>query len=66
MKGRKASKITSAFMIIGVVVVVLSVISIVIGLVGGGEFDIMSLVLNLLLVGFYVCGAVQIKNNANI
>lgn len=47
----------------GIIIAVLSVISIIIGLAGGGEFDIMSLVLNLLVPGFYVYGAMQIKNN---
>ena len=47
----------------GIIIAVLSVISMIIGLVGGGEFDITSLILNLLLPGFYVYGAMQIKNN---
>ena len=34
-----------------------------IGLVGGGTFSITSLVLNLLLPGLYVYGAVQVKNS---
>ena len=34
---------------------------IVIGIVGGGEFSITSLVLNLLLPGLYVYGAMQMK-----
>ena len=35
----------------------------IIGLVGGGTFSITSLVLNLLLPGLYVYGAVQVKNS---
>ena len=46
----------------GVVVGVLAIISII-GLVGGGTFSITSLVLNLLLPGLYVYGAVQVKNS---
>ena len=38
-------------------------ISMIIGLVGGGTFSITSLVLNLLLPGLYVYGAVQVKNS---
>ena len=43
----------------GIVIAVLTVISIVLGLVGGGEFSITNLVLNLLLPGLYVYGALQ-------
>ena len=45
----------------GIVIAVLTVISIVLGLVGGGEFSITNLVLNLLLPGLYVYGALQVK-----
>ena len=37
---------------------------IIIGLVGGGQFSITSLVLNLLLPGLYVYGAMQMKGTA--
>ena len=47
----------------GVVVGVLAIISMIIGLVGGGSFSITNLVLNLLLPGLYVYGAVQVKNS---
>ena len=40
------------------------IISIIIGLVGGGQFSITSLVLNLLLPGLYVYGAMQMKGTA--
>ena len=39
-------------------------ISIIIGFVGGGQFSITSLVLNLLLPGLYVYGAMQMKGTA--
>ena len=45
----------------GMIIVILTIISIIIGLVGGGEFSITSLILNLLLPGAYVYGAVQMK-----
>ena len=41
----------------------MTIISMIIGLVGGGTFSITSLVLNLLLPGLYVYGAVQVKNS---
>lgn len=47
----------------GIVIAVLSIISIIIGVVGGGKFNITSLVLNLLLPGLYVYGAMQMKAN---
>ena len=50
----------------GIVIAVLTVISIVLGLVGGGEFSITNLVLNLLLPGLYVYGAIQVKAGANV
>ena len=45
----------------GIIIAILTIISIVIGIVGGGEFSITSLVLNLLLPGLYVYGAMQMK-----
>ena len=50
----------------GIVIAVLTVISIVLGLVGGGEFSITNLVLNLLLPGLYVYGALQVKAGASV
>ena len=47
----------------GIIIAILAIISIIIGLVGGGQFSITSLVLNLLLPGLYVYGAVQVKNS---
>ena len=49
----------------GVVIAILTIISIITGLIGGGKFSIVSLVLNLLLPGLYIYGAMQIKNGAN-
>ena len=45
----------------GVIIALLSIISIVIGIVAGGEFSITSIVLNLLLPGLYVYSAIQMK-----
>ena len=50
----------------GIVIAVLSIISMVIGIVGGGTFSIVTLVLNLLLPGLYVYGAVQMKNGVGV
>lgn len=46
----------------GVIIAVLSVLSIIISLAAGGEFKVINLILNLLLPGLYVYGAVQMKN----
>ena len=45
----------------GIFIAILSIISMIIGLVGGGSFSITSLVLNLLLPGAYAYGAWQMK-----
>lgn len=45
----------------GIIIAILTIISIIIGLVAGGKFSIINLVLNLLIPGLYVYGAVQIK-----
>lgn len=50
----------------GIVIAVITVISIITSLVGGGDFSITSLVLNLLLPGLYVYGAMQMKNSTNV
>ena len=50
----------------GLIIAGLSICSMIIGLVAGGEFNIISLVLNLLLPGFYVYGAIQLKNNVAV
>lgn len=48
----------------GIIIAILAIISIIIGFVGGGQFSITSLVLNLLLPGLYVYGAMQMKGTA--
>lgn len=50
----------------GIVIAVLSIISMVIGLIGGGNFDVTSLVLNLLVPGLYIFGALKTKSNVNV
>lgn len=49
----------------GIIIAVLSIISMIIGIIGGGKFNIISLVLNLLLPGLYAYGAMQMKNAVN-
>ena len=49
----------------GVIVAVLTVISMIIGLIGGGEFNLINIVLNLLVPGLYIYGAMQLKHAAN-
>ncbi len=46
----------------GITIVVLSIISMIIGLIGGADFSITSLVLNMLLPGLYIYGAMQMKD----
>ena len=68
IKGLKACKdpeIAGKCVTWGIVIAVLSIISMIIGLIGGGDFNITSLALNLLVPGLYVYGALQIKSNAN-
>ena len=50
----------------GIIIAILAIISIIIGLVGGGQFSITSLVLNLLLPGLYVYGAMQMKGAVSV
>ena len=47
----------------GIAVAVLTILSLLLGIAGGGEFSITSLVLNLLLPGLYVCGAMQMRGS---
>ena len=48
----------------GIIIAVLSIISMIIGLVAGGDFSITSLILNLLVPGLYIYGAIQMKNGS--
>ena len=48
----------------GIIIAVLSIISMIIGLVAGGEFSFTSLILNLLVPGLYIYGAIQMKNGS--
>ena len=50
----------------GIVIAVLYIISTIIGIIGGSQFSIINLVLNMLLPGLYSYGAVQMKNNVNV
>ena len=47
----------------GIIIAVLAIVSIIVGLIGGGTFSITSLVLNLLLPGLYIYGSMQVKNS---
>ena len=49
----------------GIIIAILT-ITMIIGLVGGGTFCITSLVLNLLLPGLYVYGAMQMKGAVSV
>ena len=49
----------------GIIIAVLSIVSMIIGVVGGGDFNITSLLLNLLLPGLYAYGAVQMKGEVS-
>lgn len=49
----------------GIVIAVLSIISTVIGLIGGGEFSITNVVLTLLVPGLYVYGALKTMPSVN-
>ena len=67
-KGLKACKVpenAGKCVTWGIVIAVLSVLSMVIGLIGGGEFNVTSLVLNLLVPGLYVYGALKTKPEGN-
>ena len=67
-KGLKACKVpenAGKCVTWGIVIAVLSIISMVIGLIGGGKLNITSLVLNLLVPGLYVYGALKTKPNVN-
>ena len=57
---KAASCIIWGFFIAG-----LSIASMIVALIGGGEFNIITLVLNLLLPGFYVYGAMQMASSIN-
>ena len=47
-----------------IIIAILSIISMIIGLVAGGEFSLTSLILNLLVPGLYIYGAIQMKNGS--
>ena len=49
----------------GIFIVVLYIASTVIGFIGGSEFSIINLVLNMLLPALYIFGASQLKSNVN-
>ena len=46
----------------GALIVAASIISMVIGLIGGADFSISNLALNLLVPGLYIYGALQVKS----
>lgn len=50
----------------GIIIAVLYLVGMAIGLVGGGDFSIINLVLNLLLPGLYIYGATQMKSNVGV
>ena len=50
----------------GIVIAVLYIISTIIGIIGGSQFSIVNLVLNMLLPGLYSYGAMQLKKSVNV
>ena len=62
LKACKAPELDKKCVTWGILIVVVSIISMVIGLIGGGEFSISNLALNLLVPGLYIYGALQIKS----
>ena len=65
LKACKAPETAGKCVTWGIVIAVLSIISLVIGLIGGGDFNIINLALNLLVPGLYVYGALKTKPNVN-
>jgi len=63
LKACKAPETAGKCVTWGIVIAVLSIISLVIGLIGGGDFNI-TMALNLLVPGLYIYGAMQIKTPA--
>ena len=61
LKACKAPELAKKCVTWGILIVVVSIISMVIGLIGGGKFSIINLALNLLVPGLYIYGAVQMK-----
>ena len=49
---------------LGIIIAVLSIVSMIVNVVGGGEFNVTSLILNLLVPGAYVYGAIQMKKDS--
>ena len=66
LKACKAPETAGKCVTWGIVIAVLSIISLVIGLIGGGDFSIINLALNLLVPGLYVYGALKTKPNVNV
>lgn len=65
LKACKAPEIAGKCVTWGIVIAILSIISMVIGLIGGGDFSITNLALNLLVPGLYIYGALKTKSNVN-
>ena len=63
LKACKAPETAGKCVTWGIVIAVLSIISLVIGLIAGGDFNI-TMALNLLVPGLYIYGAMQIKTPA--
>ena len=62
LKACKAPELAKKCVTWGILIVADSIISMVIGLIGGGEFSISNLALILLVPGLYIYGALQIKS----
>ena len=62
LKACKAPRTAGKCVTWGALIVAASIISMVIGLIGGADFSISNLALNLLVPGLYIYGALQVKS----
>ena len=63
LKACKAGKGAGKCVIWGIIVAVLTIISIILSVAGGSEVNIVNIVLNLVVPALYIFGAVQMKNS---
>lgn len=50
----------------GIIIAALSIISTIVNLIGGGDFSVVSLILNLILPVLYVVAALQVKSSCAV
>ena len=63
LKACKAGKGAAKCFVWGIIVAVLTVISIILSIAGGSEVNIINILLNLVVPVLYIVGAVQMKNS---